>query len=83
MQHVIEIGLQLPSSTELPPLKIGITLALLRDFGKYPSKKHLFIILVKMLDIGVAQSLYNLGDIFTGSSQFEEEKEFIVMKTSM
>ena len=82
VQLVIEIGLQLPNSSLFPPLKIGVTFDFFSDVGKNPVAKHLFIILHNVGDIASAHRLYNLGDIWSGPSQLDAEKDKITFLTS-
>ena len=78
----MDIGRQFPRSSLCPPLKIGITLDFFIDCGKLPVAKHVFTIRDKVWDIESEQSLYNLGEILSGPSQLEFEKDSITLCTS-
>ena len=66
IQLIIDIGLQFPISSLSPSLKMGVTLAIFRQLGKYPCEKQLLINFGRIFAIEIAPNLKSFGNFVIG-----------------
>ena len=82
----IDIGLHSDRLRGSPPLKIGVTLASFRHFGKTPVEKHSFISALSIGERDLAPNFKILVGILSGPINFLGEhffKMFIISKKSV
>ena len=82
----MDIGLHSDGLRGSPPLKIGVTLASFRHFGKTPDEKHSFMRQLKIGEIDLAPIFRILVGILSGPVDFRGEnflRTFIISKKSV